>query len=96
MYTFSDQLSKKRAIEEMKVHRGGKCGILPCVVMFDEFARKAEAIVMGTDRRSELDRAYSSLVESVFYTIERAAHEHPKTPPNVIKFGEWMITWRWR
>ena len=83
-------MKKKQAIEEMKLPRGGKCGILPCVVMFNEFAERAEAIVMGTDRRADLDKAYLALLDSVFRTLEKVAHEHPKTPPDVIKFGECM------
>ena len=71
----------------MKVPRGSKCGILPCVTWFKEFAEKSEAIVMGTDRRADLDKAYITLIEAVFKTIERVASEHPKTPPDVIKFG---------
>lgn len=81
------QISRKRAIEDMKMPKGAKCGILPCVHMFSEFAERAESIVMATDRRGELDKAYRDLIEAVFKTIERVAHEHPKTPPDVIKFG---------
>ena len=43
---------------------------------------------MATDRRAELDKAYKALSETLFSTIERVAREHPKTPPDVIKFGE--------
>lgn len=71
----------------MKVPRGSKCGILPCVTWFKEFAERSEAIVMGTDRRADLDKAYLTLIEAVFKTIERVASEHPKTPPDVVKFG---------
>lgn len=71
----------------MKVPRGGKCGILPCVAVFEEFAGRAESIVMGTERRAELDKAYQQLIEALFKTVERASVGHPKTPPDVIKFG---------
>ena len=71
----------------MKTPRGGKCGILPCVNEFNRFAERAEGIVMATDRRGDLDKAYMILIEAVFKTIERAAHEHPRTNPDVIKFG---------
>ena len=81
------QAAKRRTIEDMKLPRGGKCGILPCVTMFNEFALRAEAIIMATERRAELDKAYLSLIDAVFKTIERAAREHPKTPPGVIKYG---------
>ena len=81
------QISKRRQIEDMKVPRGAKCGVLPCVTWFKEFAERAEAIVMGTDRRAELDKAYQTLMDAVFKTIERVASEHQKTPPDVIRFG---------
>lgn len=55
--------------------------------IFNKFAGRAESIVMGTDRRTDLDKAYAVLIDAVFRTIERAANEHPKTPPDVIKFG---------
>ena len=82
-------MSKKREIEEIKVSRSAKCGVLPCVEIFNKFAGRAESIVMGTDRRTDLDKAYAVLIDAVFRTIERAANEHPKTPPDVIKFGRW-------
>lgn len=44
---------------------------------------------MGTDRRAELDKAYLTLIDAVFCTVERLAHEHPKTPHDVIQFGEY-------
>ena len=72
----------------MKVPKGAKCGVLQCVTMFGEFAERAESIIMGGDRRSELDKAYTVLIDSVFSTIERAAKEHTKTPDNVVRFGE--------
>ena len=71
----------------MKIPRSGKCGILPCVTLFEEFAGHAESIVMGTERRAELDKAYQQLIDSLFKTVERAATGHPRTPPDVIKFG---------
>lgn len=76
----------------MKVPRGSKCGILPCVSWFREFAERSEAIVMGTDRRADLDKSYITLIDAVFKTIERVATEHPKTPPDVIKFGMLLVT----
>ena len=82
-------MSKKREIEEIKVSRSAKCGVLPCVEIFNKFAGRAESIIMGTDRRTDLDKAYAVLIDAVFRTIERAANEHPKTPPDVIKFGRW-------
>lgn len=76
----------------MKVPRGGKCGILPCVSVFEEFAGRAESIVMGTERRAELDKAYQQIIDALFKTVERAAVGHPKTPADVIKFGTTLST----
>lgn len=78
---------KMRHIQDAKVPRGSKCGILPCVRVFSEFAEQAERIVMASDRRTELDKAYSVLIETLFSTVERVALEHTKTPHDVIKFG---------
>ena len=75
-------------IQESKVSKGSRCGILMCVRLFEEFAERSERIVMGTDRRTELDKAYVTLTDVVFATLERLAHEHPRTPHDVIKFGK--------
>ena len=72
----------------MKTPKSTKCGVLSCVVMFGEFSERAESIIMGGDRRIELDKAYTILIDSVFITIERVAKEHTKTPPDVIRFGQ--------
>ncbi len=71
----------------MKSPRGAKAGVLSCILWFKEFAEKAETIVMGTDRRVDLDKAYLTLVDALFKTIDRVASEHQKTPADVIKFG---------
>ena len=72
---------------DVKFPRGSKCGILPCVRVFEDFAERAERIVMVADRRTELDKAYQFLVDRLFQTVERVAFDHPKTPHDVIKFG---------
>ncbi len=82
------QVTKRRQIEDMKTPRGAKAGVLPCILWFKEFAEKAETIIMGTDRRIDLDKAYHILVDALFKTIDRVAGEHPKTPADVIKFGK--------
>jgi hypothetical protein len=78
---------KSKQILDVKFPRGSKCGILPCVRVFEDFAERAERIVMAEDRRTELDKAYQFLIETLFQSVERAALEHPKTPCDVIKFG---------
>ncbi|XP_064407161.1 exocyst complex component 1-like [Halichondria panicea] len=79
-------VNKRRQIEDMKVPRGAKAGVLPCVLWFKDFAERAESIVMGTDRRADLDKAYQTLTDALFKTIDRVATEHQKTPNDVIKF----------
>ena len=55
--------------------------------VFEEFAERSERIVMATERRTELDKAYQYLIDALFKTVERVALDHPKTPCDVIKFG---------
>ncbi len=43
---------------------------------------------MGTDRRSDIDRAYEKLMTALFNTIDKLSEEHPKTPQTVILFGQ--------
>ena len=81
------QEEKSKQILDVKFPRGSKCGILSCVKLFEDFAERAERIVMASDRRTELDKAYHFLLESLFQTVDRVALEHPKTPQDVIKFG---------
>ena len=87
-HSFAPQLTRVTTVNEMKVPRGNKCGILPCVSLLRDFIVRAEAIVGETGRRTELDKAYQVLIDSVFATIERVASEHQKTPPDVVKLGK--------
>lgn len=76
---------------DAKFPRGSRCGILPCVRVFEDFAERAERIVMVSDRRTELDKAYLFLIDTLFKTVERIALDHPKTPHDVIKFGKFQL-----
>lgn len=60
--------------------------------MFEDFAERSERIVMAADRRTELDKAYQVLIDALFGTIERVAFDHPKTPHDVIKFGQSLLS----
>lgn len=73
-----------RSIEEAKVTKKSKCGILPFVSNFEEFAKQAETIFKGSDRRIDLDKWYVKLVHAMLEAIPRIAKEHPKTPKEVI------------
>ena len=94
----------------MKVPRKGRCGILDCVHSFEvssgppyllttcmvsqNFAKRAEDIAGQIKRRYELDTSYKILIKAVFEAIERVAVSHHKTPPNVIRFGEYhVLSW---
>ena len=88
---FWPQNLTEKAILESKVPRkSGKCGILPCVLEFASFAERVERILMGSDRRADIDKAYKNLTDALFSTIDRLAEEHPKTPRNVVLFGTLM------
>ena len=53
-----------------------------------DFANLAEAIVKGSDRRTDLNKAYSKLVRVLFEQIQRVAGEHQKTPREVVLMGK--------
>lgn len=72
------------SIEETKVSKKSKCGILHFVQNFEEFAKQAENIFKGSDRRTDLDRWYSKLMQATFDTITKVAVEHQKTPHEVV------------
>nr|CAD7576460.1 unnamed protein product [Timema californicum] len=74
-----------RSIEESKANRKGKCGILPYVANFEDFARTAESIFKNTERRNDLDKWYTKLMGAMFEAILRNAAEHHKTPEEVVK-----------
>lgn len=74
-----------KSIEDTKVNRKSKCGLLPYVANFEDFAKTAEAIFKNTDRRTDVDKWYTKLVGAMFEAILRNAAEHPRTPQEVIK-----------
>ena len=80
-------IANLRSIEEMKPNKKTKCGILPFVSNFDEFARTAQSIFKTTERRGDLDKWYIKLMAAMFDAIPRIASEHLKTPQEVVKMG---------
>ena len=58
---------------------------------FKEFANIAEVIFKGSDRRSDIDKAYGKLLQVMFDNIERISYEHEKIPPEIIMFGKFFI-----
>ncbi|XP_053398468.1 exocyst complex component 1-like isoform X2 [Mercenaria mercenaria] len=73
-----------KAIEENKVSKKAKCGIISFVHNFEDFANQAESIFRGSERHADLDKAYQRLVKAIFDNICRISGDHPKTPREVI------------
>ncbi|KAG8224578.1 hypothetical protein J437_LFUL003097 [Ladona fulva] len=84
-----------RSIQEAKPPGGGggamrrstnrTTGILPFVANFEDFAKTAESIFKGSERRADLDKWYTKLVGAMFEAIPRTAAEQHRTPPEVVK-----------
>ncbi|KAK2556010.1 Exocyst complex component 1 [Acropora cervicornis] len=83
---FADRLDNflKKQIEDMKIQKTKKCGILPFVTKFEEFAVISESVFKNSERRADLDKAYHHLIRVVFANVERMAEEHQKTPRAVV------------
>uniref|UniRef100_A0A4W6CK36 Exocyst complex component 1 n=1 Tax=Lates calcarifer TaxID=8187 RepID=A0A4W6CK36_LATCA len=55
-----------RQMEEVKISKKSKVGILLFVAGFEEFAELAETIFRNAERRGDLDKAYVKLIRAVF------------------------------
>ncbi|XP_043369724.1 exocyst complex component 1 isoform X9 [Dermochelys coriacea] len=55
-----------KQMEEVKISKKTKVGILTFVAEFEEFAALAESIFKNAERRGDLDKAYIKLIRSVF------------------------------
>ncbi|KAM8744916.1 exocyst complex component 1 isoform 6-T7 [Acanthopagrus schlegelii] len=73
-----------RQMEEVKISKKSKVGILPFVTNFEEFAELAETIFRNAERRGDLDKAYVKLIRAVFMNVEKVASESQKTPRDVV------------
>ncbi|XP_061540285.1 exocyst complex component 1 isoform X7 [Phycodurus eques] len=73
-----------RQMEEVKISKKSKVGILPFVTGFEEFAELAETIFRNAERRGNLDKAYVKLIRAVFMNVEKVANESQKTPRDVV------------
>lgn len=73
------------SIKEAKVPKRSKCGILPYVENFEYFAQTSEGIFRKSDRRTDMEKWYLQLVNSIFESISVHAQEHPKTPSQVVR-----------
>lgn len=75
------------SIKEARVPRKSKCGILPYILNFEEFAKNTEA-VFKTERRADLDKWYTRIVDAMFESLAQHSVQHHKTPADVIKMGK--------
>ncbi|KAM8874195.1 exocyst complex component 1 isoform 1-T1 [Spinachia spinachia] len=73
-----------RQMEEVKISKKSKVGILLFVTGFEEFAELAETIFRNAERRGDLDKAYVKLIRAVFTNVEKVANESQKTPRDVV------------
>lgn len=73
-----------RQMEDVKISKKSKVGILPFVAGFEEFAELAESIFRVAERRGDLDKAYTKLINAVFFNVEKVANESQKTPRDVV------------
>ncbi|XP_045608376.1 exocyst complex component 1 isoform X2 [Procambarus clarkii] len=82
--------SQIQSIQECRIARK-KCGIIPFITNFEEFAKTAESVFKKSDRRADLDKWYIRLVLAMFEYIPRVAIEHQRTPPEVIKMENYHV-----
>ncbi|KAG8591954.1 hypothetical protein GDO81_000355 [Engystomops pustulosus] len=73
-----------KQMEDVKISKKSKVGILPFVSGFEEFAELAESIFRSAERRGDLDKAYTKLIRAVFTNVEKVANESQKTPRDVV------------
>ncbi|XP_048448504.1 exocyst complex component 1, partial [Rhincodon typus] len=77
-------LNQIKQMEEVKISKKSKVGILPFVSGFEEFAELAETIFKSAERRGDLDKAYTKLIRAVYNNVEKVANESQKTPRDVV------------
>lgn len=63
--------AQKRSIEQARAPRRTKCGILPFVSNFEKFSDTTESIFRSSERRSDLEKWYTSLVMEMVTSINR-------------------------
>ncbi|XP_027532224.1 exocyst complex component 1 isoform X1 [Neopelma chrysocephalum] len=76
--------NQMKQMDEVKISKKSKVGILPFVAEFEEFAALAESIFKNAERRGDLDKAYTKLIRAVFVSVEKVANESQKTPRDVV------------
>uniref|UniRef100_A0A6A7G1L6 Exocyst complex component 1-like n=3 Tax=Hirondellea gigas TaxID=1518452 RepID=A0A6A7G1L6_9CRUS len=68
-----------------------KCAILPFVTNFEEFARTCECVFKRSERRADLERWHIRLLTGMLDTIPRVAHDHARSPQEVIKMENYHV-----
>uniref|UniRef100_A0A3B4DJX5 Exocyst complex component 1 n=1 Tax=Pygocentrus nattereri TaxID=42514 RepID=A0A3B4DJX5_PYGNA len=63
-----------KQMEDVKISKKSKVGILPFVTSFEEFAELAETIFRNAERRGDLDKAYIKLIRAVFMNANIINH----------------------
>ncbi|XP_071599594.1 exocyst complex component 1 isoform X3 [Heliangelus exortis] len=76
--------NQMKQMDEVKISKKSKVGILSFVAEFEEFAALAESIFKNAERRGDLDKAYIKLIRAVFVSVEKVANESQKTPRDVV------------
>lgn len=66
-------------MEEVKISKKTKVGILPFVTGFEEFAELAETIFRSAERRGDLDKAYVKLIKAVYFNGKAVISPFPET-----------------
>lgn len=74
------------SIRDCKLSRRSKCGILPYISNLEEFSSISD-VLMKSDRRADLEKWYTRLIDTMLEYISIHSTEHHKTPPQVIKMG---------
>jgi len=73
-----------RSIEDAKPARRSKCGIIYFVSNIGDFLTLTERIFRDSDRRSDIEKWYITMLISISDNIPRIAKEHGKTPQQVV------------
>ena len=82
------QTQQQSILRDVKVNRRNKCGILPYVENFEQFARITETIFKNSDRKVDMEKWYTKLIGTMFQAIVNHSQDHHKTPQEVVKMGK--------
>ena len=73
------QSAQIKQMEDVKISKKSKVGILTFVTGFEEFAELAETIFRNAERRGDLDKAYVKLIRAVFMNGDTKSHNSSLT-----------------